>query len=65
MTAQDIENLHGALPLLHEVPTKFLEAQFASMLTIPTQVWRKGFKGLVAATPPLERGPITVPTLIL
>ncbi|HET7735342.1 MAG TPA: alpha/beta hydrolase [Nocardioidaceae bacterium] len=65
VTRDDVDAIHGALPLHTPVPDAFIEAQMAAALTIPKGVWRAWIEGLFAAVPPIQSGPITVPTLIL
>jgi pimeloyl-ACP methyl ester carboxylesterase len=65
VTRDDIDALNGAFPLHTPVPDTFLEDQMTAALTIPTGVWRATIEGLFAAVPPIQRGSITVPTLIL
>lgn len=65
VTRADVEALTGALPLHVPVPAGFLDDQLAAAQTIPRRVWRAVAEGLVSAVPPIRRGPITVPTLIL
>jgi len=65
VTPDDVNALNGALPLHTPVPDTFLNDQMTGALTIPRVVWSATIEGLLAAVPPIERGPITVPTLIL
>jgi pimeloyl-ACP methyl ester carboxylesterase len=65
VTRDDIDTLNGALPLHTPVPDAFMEVQTAAALTIPKRVWLAVVEGLSAAVPPIRRGPITAPTLIL
>ncbi|SEF18925.1 alpha/beta fold hydrolase [Jiangella alba] len=65
VTRADAEALTGALPLHVAVPAGYLDDQLAAALTIPRRVWRAVLDGLVGAVPPIRRGPIAVPTLIL
>jgi pimeloyl-ACP methyl ester carboxylesterase len=65
VTRDDMNALNGALPLHTPVPDTFLEDQMTAALTIPKGVWRAAIEGLFAAVPPIQSGPITVPTLIL
>jgi rifampin ADP-ribosylating transferase len=65
VTRGDIRALNGVLPLHASVPDIYLEDQVTAALTIPRDVWREGLEGLTAAEPPIRRGSITVPTLIL
>ncbi len=65
VTRDDIHTLNGVLPLHAVVPESYLEDQVLAALTIPSHVWRAGLEGLIAAEPPIQRGSITVPTLIL
>lgn len=65
VTRDDVEALNGAFPLRTPVPDTFLEDQTDAALTIPRRVWRAVLEGLLAAVPPIQRGSITVPTLIL
>lgn len=65
VTRDDIQALNGVLPLHASVPGTYLEDQVTAALTIPRRVWHAGLEGLIAAEPPIQRGSITVPTLIL
>lgn len=65
VTREDMDALNGALPLHSPVPDSFIEDQMAAALTIPKHVWRATIEGLFEAVPPIERGSIEVPTLIL
>lgn len=65
VTRDDLRALNGVLPLHAPVPEGVLDDQEGSALSIPRAVWFAGIEGLVAAVPPLRRGTIAVPTLIL
>jgi pimeloyl-ACP methyl ester carboxylesterase len=65
VTREDVKAINGELPLHRFVPDSYLEDQMTAALTIPRHVWRSTFEGLLAAAPPIKRGPIEVPTLIL
>lgn len=65
VTREDVEALNGALSLPTGVPASFVEDQVSAALTIPRRVWHATIEGLTEAVPPIERGPIEVPTLIL
>ena len=65
VSPDDIRAVNRALPLHAPVPDGFLADQAAAALTIPRAVWRAGIEGLVAAEPPLRRGTIAGPALIL
>ena len=65
VTRDDMDALHGALPLHGPVPETFIEDQISAALTIPRHVWRATLEGLFAAVPPCQSGSIGVPTLIL
>jgi pimeloyl-ACP methyl ester carboxylesterase len=62
---EDTNALNRVLPLHGPVPDSFMEDQVTAALTIPRHVWRATIEGLVEAAPPIERGSIEVPTLIL
>ncbi|MDQ0373914.1 alpha/beta fold hydrolase [Cellulomonas humilata] len=65
VTRDDMVALNGALPLHTPVPDTFFQDQVTAAMTIPTGVLRATLDGLLAAAPPIQRGPITVSTLIL
>ena len=65
VTADDVRSINGAISLHRPVPLDFLNNQNQLALTIPAQVWREAYAGLLAATPPLDTGDIAVPTLLL
>ena len=65
VTRADLDALQGALPFHTPVPDSFVENQMEAGLTIPRHVWLAGIHGLVRAVPPIDRGRIGVPTLIL
>ncbi len=65
VTRDDMDALHGALPLHGPVPETFIEDQMSAALTIPKHVWQATLDGLFAAVPPCQSGSIGVPTLIL
>lgn len=65
VTRDDMHALNRALPVHTPIPNAFLEDQMTAALTIPKRVWRAAIEGLLAAAPPIQRGPIKVPTLIL
>lgn len=65
VTRADLDALQGALALHNPVPDSFLEDQMTAGLSIPRHVWLASIHGLLRAVPPIDRGPIEVPTLIL
>lgn len=65
VTRADLDALQGALTLHNPVPDSFLEDQMTAGLSIPRHVWLAGIQGLLRAVPPIDRGRIGVPTLIL
>lgn len=65
VTRTDIDALHGALPLHSPVPDSFVEDQMNAALSIPRHVWLASIGGLLGAVPPIDRGRIRIPTLIL
>ncbi len=65
VTREDVNAISGELPFHGDVPNSFVEEQVTAALTIPRHVWRSVFEGLIAAVPPIKRGSIKVPTLIL
>ncbi|CAM3207612.1 alpha/beta hydrolase [Nocardioides dubius] len=65
LTDDDVASLLGAFTFHTPVPESFLQSQRTAVAGIPRRVWLASFEGLISATPPLERGSITVPTLIL
>lgn len=65
LTRTDVDALNAALLLHSPVPESFVEDQTTAALTIPKHVWKASLEGLVSAVPPIDRGTITVPTLIL
>lgn len=65
VTRDDIAALNKLLPLHTAVPAAFLQDQVSAGLTIPRAVWGKALEGLCSAVPPIQRGEITAPTLIL
>jgi pimeloyl-ACP methyl ester carboxylesterase len=65
VTPDDVRSLNGAISFHRPVPADFLADQDRSALTIPRYVWRATYDGLLAATPPLDAGRITTPTLVL
>lgn len=52
-------------PRHHDVPQWYIEDRVRDGQRLSAQVWRATFEGLCAATPPIERGPIRAPTLII
>jgi pimeloyl-ACP methyl ester carboxylesterase len=52
-------------PLLHEVPSWFIEDRVRDGLKMPARAWKGILDGLCTATPPTEAGTIHAPTLIL
>ncbi|MBJ2120545.1 alpha/beta hydrolase [Arthrobacter sp. MSA 4-2] len=52
-------------PLLHPVPTWFIEDRVRDGARMPAHAWKRILNGLRAATPPTESGSIDAPTLIL
>ena len=52
-------------PVLHEVPSWFIEDRVRDGARMPAHAWRRILDGLCAATPPTESGTIQAPTLIL
>ncbi len=52
-------------PLHHPVPRWYLDDRVRDGAGIPAHVWRAVLHGLVEATPPTDRGPITAPTLLI
>lgn len=48
-----------------DVPEATMEMLCQENLKVPARVWRDAFEGLLAAEPPLDTGPISVPTLIV
>ncbi|QNE34609.1 alpha/beta fold hydrolase [Leifsonia shinshuensis] len=65
VTPDDIRAVNQALPLHAPVPDGFLADQADAALTIPRAVWLAGIEGLVTAEPPLRRGTIVAPALVL
>jgi rifampin ADP-ribosylating transferase len=65
VTRADVDAVTAALPLHRPVPESFVEDQATAALTIPKHVWKASLEGLVGAVPPIDRGTITAPTLIL
>jgi rifampin ADP-ribosylating transferase len=65
VTPEDVRSMNSAVSFCHPVPADFLADQDRSALTIPRHVWRAVYGGLLAATPPLDAGRITIPTLLL
>ena len=65
VTRADIDALQGALPLHCPVPDSFLEDQKTAALSISKHAWLASMAGLLGAVPPIDRGRITVRTLIL
>lgn len=65
VTLNDVRSINSAISLDHPVPAQFLADQDQSALTIPPHVWRAAYDGLLTATPPLDTGRITIPTLVL
>ncbi|CUR55792.1 putative Tropinesterase [metagenome] len=65
VTREDVAVLTAAFPLHGPVPDTFLDDQLAAALTIPRHVWSATLEGLFAAVPPIQRGSVGVPTLIL
>jgi len=65
VTRADVEALQGAFAFHGPVPDSFVEDQTLAALTIPRHVWLAGFDGLLRAVPPIDRGRIGVPTLII
>lgn len=65
VTRGDIDALQGALQLHSPVPDSFVEDQTTAGLSIPKHAWLAGIGGLLGAVPPIDRGRITVRTLIL
>jgi rifampin ADP-ribosylating transferase len=52
-------------PLLHEVPSSFIENRVRDGLRMPAHAWRNILSGLTQATPPTESGTIRTPTVLL
>lgn len=52
-------------PLLHAVPTWFIEDRVHDGIRMPAHAWKRILDGLCTATPPTEAGTILAPTLIL
>ena len=52
-------------PVLHEVPSWFIEDRVRDGARMPAHAWKRILDGLCAATPPTESGTIQAPTLIL
>jgi pimeloyl-ACP methyl ester carboxylesterase len=52
-------------PLLHEVPSSFIDDRVRDGLRMPAHAWRNILRGLTEATPPTESGTIHAPTLLL
>lgn len=52
-------------PMLHEVPSWFIEDRVRDGVKMPVHAWNRILEGLGAATPPTEVGTIQAPTLIL
>lgn len=52
-------------PMLHEVPSWFIEDRVRDGVRMPAHAWKRILDGLGAATPPTESGTIRAPTLIL
>lgn len=65
LTRADVDALNAALPLHRPVPESYVEDQATAALTIPRHVWEASLEGLIGAVPPIDRGTITAPTLIL
>jgi rifampin ADP-ribosylating transferase len=65
VTRADMDALNAAMPLHRPVPESFVEDQTTAALTIPKHVWEASLEGLLGAVPPIDRGTITAPTLIL
>ena len=65
VTRADVDALQGAVAFHGTVPESFVEDQMTAALSIPRHVWLAGLDGLVRAAPPIDRGRIGVPTLIL
>lgn len=52
-------------PRHHPVPADYIDERIRDASAIPAQVWRDSLVGLCEATPPLETGHITTPTLVI
>lgn len=52
-------------PLLHAVPSWFIEDRISDGVRMPAHAWKGILQGLGTATPPTESGTIQAPTLIL
>jgi rifampin ADP-ribosylating transferase len=65
VTREDIAAVNDGLAVHGVVPEEFLAAQDEAALTIPRDVWRSSYRGLLDATPPLDAGRISAPTLVL
>ncbi|MCA4133074.1 alpha/beta fold hydrolase [Arthrobacter sp. M4] len=52
-------------PLLHRVPTWFVEDRIRDGVRMPVRAWKGILNGLIQADPPSESGTIRGPTLIL
>lgn len=65
VTRDDVVALNASFPLHAPVPGSFLEDQVSAAQSIPKGIWRAAIEGLCAAVPPIQRGPVTAPTLIL
>ncbi|MDP9903596.1 alpha/beta fold hydrolase [Arthrobacter bambusae] len=60
-----VRNSLAWFPLLHAVPTWFIEDRVRDGLRMPAHAWKLILNGLRTATPPTEFGTILAPTLIL
>lgn len=52
-------------PTFHPIPAGYIDDRVADGVGIPAHVWRQALTGLIDATPPVETGTITAPTLIV
>jgi rifampin ADP-ribosylating transferase len=52
-------------PRFHHVPEWYIQDRVDDGLRLPARVWRAALAGLTEATPPIEAGTITTPTLII
>ncbi|MHC6222048.1 alpha/beta fold hydrolase [Arthrobacter sp. MMS24-S77] len=60
-----VRNSLSWFPLLHAVPTWFIEDRVRDGIRMPAHAWKRILDGLCTATPPTEAGTILAPTLIL
>jgi pimeloyl-ACP methyl ester carboxylesterase len=52
-------------PRYQAIPDWYIEDRIADGLLMPARVWKAALAGLASATPPIESGTITSPTLII